>query len=509
MTPRGFEKAAPQRTASAVLERFAGLRVLVVGDAVLDVWSYGRVERLTREAPLPVVTIEHEQRVPGAAANVAANAAALGAHVRYAGLLGDDRAGSELRAALDARGVDTSAVVTDPTRSTVAKHRVVSEGQVTARFDHVRGQHWSRGARRALLGHVRELAADADLVLLADYDEGALGDSAAPHVRAIRDRIDAPLVVDGHAFARWARCRPTAVTPNASEAVALIRAPSGRESRLEALTAASAQLFTRTGAGLVLVTLDADGMALFRRAEPPYRTFSVRAPAQNTCGAGDTSAAAFGMALARGADPALATDLAQAAASVVVQHPGTSCCTRHELALQYADTSTEGALSHAEVAGIVAARRAAGARVVFTNGCFDVLHLGHVHYLKQARALGDLLVVAVNSDASVQRLKGPSRPVVPEAERAGLVAALGSVDVVTLFEEDSPTTLLELLEPDVYVKGGDYTPDMLPEAALVRRLGGQVVTVGYLPNHSTTELLGRIQQPSPAAIVGGGARDRR
>jgi D-beta-D-heptose 7-phosphate kinase / D-beta-D-heptose 1-phosphate adenosyltransferase len=205
--------------------------------------------------------------------------------------------------------------------------------------------------------------------------------------------------------------------------------------------------------------------------------------------------------LGAGASPELSADLAQLSADVVVGREGTSVCSSQDLLLACGQQPSPAVTPVCDIAETVRRHRAQGRRIVFTNGCFDILHAGHATYLEQARQLGDLLVVGVNSDSSVRRLKGPDRPLVPETERARLVAALDSVDLVAIFEEDSPQGLIELLRPDVYVKGGDYTAEMLPETELVRRLGGRVVLVDYVADHSTTGIVERIRAGSPQAAT--------
>jgi D-beta-D-heptose 7-phosphate kinase/D-beta-D-heptose 1-phosphate adenosyltransferase len=255
-------------------------------------------------------------------------------------------------------------------------------------------------------------------------------------------------------------------------------------------------LLERSGATMVAVTLDSEGAVLHRRGHRPYRSYGTPAPTGQTTGAGDTFAATFALAMAAGADPPQALDVAQAAASVVVRRTGTALCTRHDLLRELA-IDTGPVLTAEQLARRVEADRAQDRRIVFTNGCFDVLHRGHVSYLQQARKLGDVLVVALNSDGSVARLKGPGRPVNSVEDRAAVLGALGCVDYVTVFDDDTPQRLLELVRPDLYVKGGDYTPEMLPETPVVERLGGQVRILDYVEDRSTTALLDRIRGTGP------------
>jgi rfaE bifunctional protein kinase chain/domain/rfaE bifunctional protein nucleotidyltransferase chain/domain len=465
------------------------VHAVVVGDVMLDSWLLGSAKRLAQEAPVPVMSLEATENAPGGAANTAANLVALGARVRLVGVVGDDPSGADLVRSLRLLGVKTD-LVTVPGRRTAHKRRLVTGGQLTARYDEEDHDVIPEEAERELLRRVRAAVRGADVVVACDYGGGVF----TPAVR--RALAGFPLlVVDAHAVAPWRECGPAAVLPNFAEVVRLLGDEDGEDGERDRpayLMSRSDELLARTGAGIVVTTLDGDGTLLHRSGRPPYRTYAEPAPQHMATGAGDTYTAAFALWLAAGASPEEAAQAGQAAAGVVVRRPGTAICTRHDLLR--ALRRREGAVQAPErLAQLLDEHRRRGERVVFTNGCFDVLHRGHVTYLEQAGRLGDVLVVAVNSDASVARLKGPGRPVNPCEDRMSVLAALNDVDYVVEFDEDTPERLLRMIRPELYVKGGDYTPEMLPEAPLVRALGGEVRVLGYLPDHSTSAIIGRMQ----------------
>ncbi|SDJ34161.1 D-glycero-beta-D-manno-heptose 1-phosphate adenylyltransferase [Nonomuraea jiangxiensis] len=462
------------------------VNVVVVGDVMLDSWLLGSAKRLAQEAPVPVMSLEATEDAPGGAANTAANLVALGAHVRLVGAVGDDACGDELVRSLRLRGVETD-LLTVPGRRTSHKWRLVASGQLTARYDEEDLDVLSGQAERELLERLTAALPGADVVVACDYGGGVF----TPAVRRALTGLPL-LVVDAHAVAPWRESGPAAVLPNYAEVVRLLGHVDGNADRLAYLTSRSDRLLELTGARIVVTTLDGEGTLLHRSGRPPYRTYAQPAPHHMATGAGDTYTAAFALWLAGGATPEEAAEAGQAAAGVVVRRQGTAVCTRYELLR--ALRRQEGAVQTAErLAQLLDEHRRRGERVVFTNGCFDVLHRGHVTYLEQAGQLGDVLVVAVNSDASVARLKGPGRPVNPCEDRMSVLAALNDVDYVTEFEEDTPERLLRMIRPELYVKGGDYTPEMLAEAPLVRSLGGEVRVLGYLPDRSTTAIIGRLR----------------
>jgi rfaE bifunctional protein kinase chain/domain/rfaE bifunctional protein nucleotidyltransferase chain/domain len=467
-------------------------RITVVGDVMLDEWWYGDTHHVSREAPAPVVSVRRRVAHPGGAANTAVALAALGARARIVGIVGDDDEGRMLRSLLDAAGVDTSALLVDPEVRTTTKTRVVSGDQILVRIDEEPGGQ--PGARRS--AELLDAAAAAcDALLVSDYESGML-DDAFRAALASRDR--APLVVvDAHDPPRWRALAPDVVTPNADEFSRTVGVQFGA-SRVEDAVRGRDALLEASGAASAVVTLDRDGTVALVPGAEPYRTFAHPASDRNASGAGDTFVAALTFALSGGTGLPVAAELAQLAADVVVGSEGTSVCTLAELLGRLAPPA-DPSIPLDELAGILETERRAGRRIVFTNGCFDVLHRGHTTSLRQAKALGGVLVVAINDDDSVRRLKGPTRPTNTAADRAAVLASLECVDYVTVFDGDTPIDLIERLRPDVYAKGGDYSPDMLQETPVVTAYGGEVRILDYVASHSTSELIERIRSRGSGA----------
>ncbi|MDY1004418.1 D-glycero-beta-D-manno-heptose 1-phosphate adenylyltransferase [Curtobacterium sp. CFBP9011] len=489
--------------------------VVVVGDVILDRWTVGAAERVSREAPAPVVRVTETIAVPGGAANTAVNARALGAHVRMVALIGDDETGRVLRDRLEAAGVDTRWLVAVPGATTTSKDRIVGGDRVVVRVDDLAGP--PSAADTALLaeataaavqahapsqGHAPSTAGSsaptdvrADAVVVCDYD---LGVDATAIVPVLEQDRPTTVVVDAHDLTRWSALHPDLVTPNAGEAAALLGCDLGQGAeRAGTVVAARDEVLAVTGARNAVVTLDRNGTVLLEDGAVPatdvHRTRATPASEQQASGAGDTFCAAASVALAVGTPVRDAVSFAQAAADVVVREAGTSVCTADALVASVS-APAETVVDHDQLADAVDEARRAGRRIVFTNGCFDVVHRGHTTYLRQASELGDLLVVALNDDDSVRRLKGPERPINTAEDRAGVLAALACVDLVTVFATDTPIPLIERIRPDVYVKGGDYSPEMLSETEVVRAHGGEVVMVDYVAEHSTSAVVRRIRE---------------
>jgi rfaE bifunctional protein kinase chain/domain/rfaE bifunctional protein nucleotidyltransferase chain/domain len=470
----------------ALLRAAPSVEVLVVGDAVLDGWLSGPTTRLSREAPVPVVDVRSEEYAAGGAANTAVNLAALGAKVRFLTVVGDDDDGALLRRLLRSAGVEVDDVLVEPGRRTCAKRRISAAGHMITRYDTGDTGPLSAASSARVAEQLRRLATTAGAVVVSDYGLGVLGEGAVEQVRALAHPC---VVVDSRSPLRWAPARPRAVKPNYDEVRPLL---SPGPDRAEQVVAAAGLVLSALGTGFACVTLDTDGAVVLSDDGEPLRLHARPQPHDHAAGAGDSFTAALAVGLAAGGRPALAAGLAQAAAQVVVQRRGTTPITAAELR-DALDRDGDRLLDLGRLHDRVASHRAAGRSIAFTNGCFDVLHAGHVAHLQEARTLADVLVVGLNSDESVRRLKGPDRPVNSADDRAAVLSVVTGVDHLVVFDTDTAAELLEVVRPDVYVKGGDYTPEMLPEAPLVERLGGRVVVLPYVEDRSTSGLLSRIR----------------
>ncbi|MFL5727082.1 MAG: D-glycero-beta-D-manno-heptose 1-phosphate adenylyltransferase [Chloroflexota bacterium] len=486
--------ATPTVAGAGLLDAFAGTRVLVVGEAMLDSYLHGSADRLSREAPVPIVALKARDDAPGGAANTAVNLAALGADVALLSVVGDDDEGQRLRAALDGHGVDHGAVLEVEGRATLAKHRVIAGDQILVRFDSGTTDAIDAATEDALIDRLEMLFPAADAVVVSDYDYGVVGPRLVAALGEQQRRAPRTLVVDARDLARHRSLRATAVKPNYGEACRLLGERERSDARVRARQIGSNgdRLLDITGARIAAVTVDTDGAFIFERDQPPYRTYARPQTHSRCAGAGDTFVSALTLALAAGAGTPAAAELASAAAAVVVEKDGTSTCTAAELRTSLS-TGEKRIDDRDALAVRLGLERSRGRRIVFTNGCFDILHRGHVTYLNKAKALGDVLVVGVNSDSSVRRLKGPDRPINPLDDRIGVLEAMSCVDLVVPFDEDTPLELIRLVRPDIFTKGGDYSRERLPEADAVESAGGTVRILPYVEDRSTTRLIDRVR----------------
>ncbi len=475
-----------------------GQTVLCVGDLMLDEFVYGEVSRISPEAPAPVIAVQRSETNIGGAGNVARNIASLGARCILAGLIGEDAAATELKAQLSQQSLIETVLVCDPSRPTTRKVRFVSEHFST----HMLRADWELAVPAAasieqkLIDAILPLLPRADIVLLSDYAKGVLT------ARVLRNVIDAArklgkrVIVDPKS-ANFAIYRgATLLTPNRKE---FAEATRSRADTTQSIADAAQDAMQLADCDAMLVTQSEHGMTLVPRGGEAIHVPAHAVKVRDVSGAGDTVAAMLAVTLAAGADWETALRMATAAAAVAVSKKGTAIVTSAELRrkiLPHAFLAAEEKIVAAsgDLEACLSDWRKQGLRIGFTNGCFDILHPGHVKVLTAARGACDRLIVGLNSDASVKQLKGDGRPVLDERARAEVLAALEAVDLVVIFEEDTPIKLITQIEPSVLVKGGDYSRAEVVGHEIVEAHGGEVLLVEVLPGFSTTSLVNRARE---------------
>lgn len=477
------------------LSRLSGVTVLCVGDLMLDDFVYGEVARISPEAPAPVIAVKRSEMVIGGAGNVARNIASLGAHCIFVGLIGEDDAGRTLKAALAAEPHITASLVVDGSRPTTRKVRFVSEHYAThmLRADWEQARPADAKTEKALLDAALAALPKADVVVLSDYAKGVLTPALIRRLIEVAGDAGKPVVVDpkGNDYSIYRGA--TMLTPNRKELSEAVR----RESKGDAdVAAAATELRDALGCEAVLVTRSDEGMTLVTRNAAPVHVPAYAVKISDVSGAGDTVVAVLAAMLGLKADYESAMRAANAAAAVVVGKRGTATVSTGELRHRILPSATLAAedkilYDWQDLDARLDVWRKQGLRIGFTNGCFDILHPGHVKLMAQARAACDRLVLGLNSDASVSRLKGPERPVQKVHARAEVLAALEAVDLVVVFEEDTPRKLIERVRPSALIKGADYTREQVVGHDIVEAYGGEVVLVGLLPGHSTTDIVKR------------------
>ncbi len=476
-----------------LIARMKGRKILVVGDLMIDEYVWGTIDRISPEAPIQIVDVHSRNALLGGAANVVGNLVNLGARVYLGGIVGRDPNGALLKQRLQNEGVGVQGVLSDPHRNTSTKTRIMAQNQQLLRIDQEEKHPLEGTTEERLIRYIEKKVPACDGVILSDYGKGVL-----------TRRICAAAI----GAARKARCIVTAdpkgkdyrryrgvacLTPNRRETEEATGLTLGRPGDIRRAASALQKLLRSRAA---LITLGKDGMALLngkRFTSIP----TVAREVYDVTGAGDTVIAVFTLAASGGCDFETAARLANRAAGIVVGKVGAARVTPHEL-LEYqprpGDSREFKILELAELEEKVKGLREQGKRVVFTNGCFDLLHVGHIRYLQEARNLGDCLIIGLNSDASVRRLKGKERPLISQDERAHILSALDCVDHVTIFDDLTPLKLIRRLKPDCLVKGGDYTKSQVVGGQIVESYGGRVELIPVVKGRSTSDIVTRIVQ---------------
>lgn len=473
-----------------LIAQIKGKKVLVFGDLMLDEHIWSRVTRISPEAPVPIADVIKINHVPGGCGNVAVNIAALGGVPYLVGIIGRDSSGEKLTIALKKANVSTRHVVVDPKRPTILKSRIIASSQHVVRVDREDRTELSPVLKKRIIEQVKKLLPQMDAVIISDYAKGMVNSETAAEVIKLAKKHKKFVAVDPKTNDYRKYFGASIITPNLAEAAL---GAGIKISDDKTLLRAGQNLLKTAGSKYILITRGKEGMSLISTKETVHIPVIPREVFDIT-GAGDSVIATLSLAVGAGAAVKEACMLGNTAASVVVGKIGTAPCYREEL-----EAAVEGSESIArkirlrkDLQPIVQNLRNSGARIVFTNGCFDILHLGHVRYLREAKRLGDILIIGVNTDDSVRALKGSPRPYVSEMERAEILASLECVDYVTLFPELRPDELIAIIKPDIHVKGGDYNVTQLPERKLVEKLGGKVVVIPPIKGRSTTNIVDRI-----------------
>ncbi len=462
-----------------VFPEYHGSHVAVIGDIMLDRYFYGDVSRISPEAPVPIVNVKREEQLPGGAANVAVNLSSLGASASLTGIVGDDNDGQQLLTQLTS--IDVNCCF-HSAGDTIVKTRVMGGQQQLLRMDFE--ETFSSKEWPQVWSAAQSFLPDAKVIVLSDYNKGTLS-NCQKVIRYGMER-DIPVIVDpkGTDFSKYT-CADL-LTPNLSEFLAVV-GPVETESEMEEK---AQRLISKLNIKALLVTRSEKGMTLFRSGKDAFHLPAITKEVADVTGAGDTVIATIAASLAAGMDLEMSVTLSNIAASIVVGKVGTTAITAPELELEFHKYhQSSGSLSNEQLALAVRLAKQRGEKVVFTNGCFDILHAGHVTYLQQARALGDRLIVAINSDDSVTKLKGVGRPINSLDRRLAVLQGLESVDWVTSFSGDTPEALLEQLQPSLLVKGGDYSEDQVVGKEIVYAYGGEVKVMSMVPDCSTTKII--------------------
>lgn len=480
------------------LARWKPFTAIVVGDFMLDQMLYGDAERLAADAPVPILRVRRAENRAGGAANLCLDLAAMKGRVLAFGVVGDDADAGQLKRELETQGVDVSGIVTDADRPTTVKRYMIGlasqrHPQKMFRVDHESREPLGEDVVAEMLARFEAALAGADVVCIEDYNKGVCSEALCQGVIKLAKKAGKPVLVDPAMLPSYAKYTgSTAITPNRNEAEIATSMPTAPDADARMNSRVSARLLEQLACEAVVLTLDRHGALLHRRGSEPIAVPTVAREVYDVTGAGDMMLAGLAAAKANGMGWLDAVRFANAAAGLEVEVFGVMPIPleriHHSLMMQHSGSA--GKVRDAEQLRVEAAsRRQQGQRIVFTNGCFDVVHSGHVKLIEEASKQGDFLVVAMNDDASVSRLKGPGRPVNNQDDRARVLGAFESVGAVVMFGEDTPERLLEMLRPDVLVKGGDYSREGVVGGDFVESYGGRVVLIPPVDGKSTTKTI--------------------
>ena len=477
-----------------IIDGFKNRKILVVGDAVLDAYVHGSTDRICREAPVPVFNLQDEKFCCGGAANTAINLAALGAETYFLTVIGKDAHAKEMVDILQKHHVHCEYILKDKTRKTIAKKRVIASSSILLRIDEGSVTDINQHLENKLLQNFFEAEDFVDAIVLSDYGFGVITDSFIQSVKRMTSNFSKPVIVDSKNLTRFKNLHATSAKPNYEEYLKVVDLPKvSKAKRVEQVFNNREKLLENSGAASIAVTLDEDGVALVQKEKKNVHFPCIPRDQKNTIGAGDTFISALTLGIASGLTTELSTEIAAAAAAIVVQKDGTTLCSNMQLQ-SYFNAIPKYISTTEELLNIIKELREEGKRIVFTNGCFDLIHKGHIALLNKARKAGDVLIVGVNDDESTKKVKGNDRPVNTLEDRITVLAGLQSIDHLIAFSEESPLQLIKAVHPDVFVKGGDYTESSIPEMPLLKKLGCEVKIIPHTHETSTTDIIHRINE---------------
>lgn len=483
-----------------LINQFGAKQILVIGDLILDVYLKGMSTRLCPEAPVPVVDVIERTALLGGASNTVCNLKALGTSVAFATVIGCDTDGDEAIRLLKDLGVPDDTIVRNGDRKTITKSRVVAGSQVITRIDQGSEEPVDKETSCLLIKSIEDAYKSCDAVIISDYAKGVITPAVIDALIILRKHRPVFIAVDSKRLEFFSPLRPDLAKPNYDEVIKLLGLRSQPRERPAQLTSYAPVLTGKVNAPLITVTLDGEGSMIIENGKVVGVYAAPHVTKPHVSGAGDTYLSAFVLAYISSGDSGVSAQMATAAAAIAVRKEDTATCSNAELK-SYFNIHSKYIPDLEDLKDICDSYRRAGKRIVFTNGCFDILHSGHVTYLHCAKELGDVLIVGLNTDESIRRLKGKSRPINHLADRLQVLAGLSSVDHIVAFgdaSDDTPVPVIRVVQPHVFAKGGDYTKEKLPEAATVEAYGGEIVFLAHIPDHSTTRIINRISQVSKA-----------
>lgn len=473
---------------SKILNQFTKLKVLIIGDAILDAFIQGRSSRICREAPVPVVDFQEITHTPGGAANTAVNIATLGANSYFLTVVGDDQAGQILLEKLNSFKVNTENIIKVKNRATLVKQRINADFQMIARLDSGSIDYLTNNTEKLLIDKLKQIYQQFQAVVISDYHKGLFTPKVITELANLQKKDPKILVVDSSFPTKFAKLNPTAVKPNYLEAITALNIKEVKKGidRIGQIWQKRKQLLRKTGADIVAATFDVNGACFFDKEQTSANSYSPAQDHKNASGAGDTFTASLALSLSAGASLKQTARICYQATQQVLNQPGTTAVFLNQL-------KSDLKININQTKQYIQKEKSLGKKIVFTNGCFDLLHVGHINYLKEAKESGDILIIGINTDKSVKKLKGNDRPINALEDRMAVLKALDGVDLVIPFSQDTPINLIRKLKPDVYVKGGDYSEDSLPEASVVKGYGGKVKIIPITVNRSTTKIIKSIK----------------